>query len=84
MIKWAEYFAGKPKESRNRDMIFAWCLGHDFDLNSGHYQFAEAHKEQLKKAIVWDVDHAVGGVRYVYDETLGKLCLLKAKLVSFI
>jgi len=54
-------------------MIFAWCFGHDFDYNTGHYQFAEAHKEQLKKAIVWDVDHAVGGIRYVFDETEGKI-----------
>ena len=83
MIKWAEYFAGKPKESRNRDMIFAWCLGHDFDLNSGHYQFAEAHKEQLKKAIVWDVDHAVGGVRYVYDETLGEIVPVEGETCEF-
>ena len=73
MIKWAQYFASTPKETRNRDMIFAWCLGHDFDLNSGHYQFAEAHKFKLAKAIVWDVDHAVGGIRYVYDENEGKI-----------
>ena len=73
MIKWAEYFANKPQELRNREMIFAWCLGHDFDLNSGHYQFAAAHEEQLLKAIVWYVDHAVGGFRYVYDESRGKI-----------
>lgn len=83
MIKWAEYFANKPKKSRNRDMIFAWCLGHDFDMNSGHYQFAEAHKEQLKKAIVWDVDHAVGGVRYVYDETLGEIVPVEGETCEF-
>ncbi len=68
MIKLAEYFASKPLELRNRDIIFAWCLGHDFDLNSGHYQFAETYKDKLEKAIVWDVDHAVGGTRYIYDE----------------
>jgi hypothetical protein len=73
MIAWAEYFASKPIDARNRDMIFAWCFGHDFDYNTGHYQFAEAHKEQLKRAIVWDVDHAVGGIRYVFDETKGKI-----------
>ena len=66
MIKWAEYFAKKPKKERNRDMIFAFNLGHDsFDNNTGHYQFAERHKDQLTKAIVWDVDHAAGGIRYV-------------------
>ncbi|MEJ2740494.1 MAG: M28 family peptidase, partial [Dehalococcoidia bacterium] len=27
LIKWAEYFASKTAESRNHDMIFAWCLG---------------------------------------------------------
>ena len=73
MIEWAKYFASKPMKSRNRDMIFAWCFGHDFDNNTGHYQFAEAHKDQLKNAIVWDVDHAVGGIRYVFDETEGKI-----------
>jgi len=73
MIAWAKYFAHKPRKSRNRDMIFAWCFGHDFDNNTGHYQFAEAHKDQLEKAIVWDVDHAVGGIRYVYDEIEGKI-----------
>jgi hypothetical protein len=73
MIAWAKYFARKPRESRNRDMIFAWCFGHDFDNNTGHYQFAEAHKDQLEKAIVWDVDHAVGGIRYVFDEIQGKI-----------
>ena len=73
MIAWAEYFDRKPRESRNRDMIFAWCFGHDFDNNTGHYQFAEEHKDRLEKAIVWDVDHAVGGIRYVFDETKGKI-----------
>jgi hypothetical protein len=69
MIKWAEYFAAKSKELRNRDMIFAFCVGHDsFDNNSGHYQFAERHKDRLKKAIVWDVDHAPGGTRYIEVE----------------
>jgi hypothetical protein len=66
MIKWAEYFAKKPKKELNRDMIFAFCIGHDsWDNNTGHYQFAEAHKDQLTKAIVWDVDHAAGGTRYI-------------------
>jgi hypothetical protein len=66
MMKWAEYFASKPRESRNRDMIFAFCIGHDsFDGNSGHRQFGERHKDRLMKAIVWDVDHAPGGTRYV-------------------
>jgi hypothetical protein len=83
MIKWAEYFASKPKGSRNRDMIFAWCLGHDFDLNSGHYQFAEAHKGQLAKAIVWDVDHAVGGIRYAYDEAKGKIVPVQGETCEF-
>ena len=73
MIEWAKYFADKPRESRNRDMIFAWCFGHDFDNNTGHYQFAEAHKTRLEKAIVWDVDHAIGGTRYVFDENMGKI-----------
>jgi hypothetical protein len=69
MIKWAEYFASKPRQARNRDMIFAFCIGHDaFDNNSGHYQFAERHKDRLTKAIVWDVDHAPGGTRYVEVE----------------
>jgi hypothetical protein len=83
MIKLAEYFASKPTESRNRDMIFAWCLGHDFDLNSGHYQFAEAHKDRLTKAIVWDIDHAVGGTRYVYDETKGKIVPVEGETCEF-
>jgi hypothetical protein len=83
MIKLAEYFASKHTESRNRDMIFAWCLGHDFDLNSGHYQFAEAHKAQLAKAIVWDVDHAVGGIRYVFDETEGKIVPVEGETCEF-
>ncbi|MGD9576761.1 MAG: M28 family peptidase [Syntrophorhabdus sp.] len=73
MIKWAEYFARKPKKERNRDMIFAWCSGHDFENNTGHYQFAEAHKEQLEKAIVWDVDHAAVGLKYYFDEIEGKI-----------
>jgi hypothetical protein len=69
MIKWAEYFGSKNWESRNRDMIFAFCIGHDsFDNNSGHYQFAERHKDRLAKAIVWDVDHSAGGTRYVEIE----------------
>jgi hypothetical protein len=83
MIKLAEYFASKRTESRNRGMIFAWCLGHDFDLNSGHYQFAEAHKAQLTKAIVWDVDHAVGGIRYVYDDTEGKIVPVEGETCQF-
>jgi len=83
MIKWAEYFASKKRKSRNRDMIFAWCLGHDFDLNSGHYQFAEAHKEQLKKVIAWDVDHAVGGTRYIYDETQGQIVPVEGETCEF-
>lgn len=50
-------------------MIFAFCMGHDsFDNNSGHYQFAERHEDRLTKAIVWDVDHAPGGTRYVEVE----------------
>jgi hypothetical protein len=65
-IKWAEYFSSKPRESRNRDMIFAFCIGHDaYDGNSGHRQFGEKYKDRLTKAIVWDVDHAPGGTRYV-------------------
>jgi hypothetical protein len=83
MIMLAKYFASKPMESRNRDMIFAWCLGHDFDLNSGHYQFAEVHQAQLTKAIVWDVDHAVGGIRYVYDETEGKIVPVEGETCEF-
>jgi len=83
MIELAKYFGSRPKESRNRDMIFAWCLGHDFDLNSGHYQFAEAHKNQLVKAIVWDVDHAVGGIRYVYDETEGEIVAVEGETCEF-
>jgi Zn-dependent M28 family amino/carboxypeptidase len=73
MIAWAKYFHSKPRASRNRDMIFAWLFGHDFDNNTGHYQFAEAHKEKLKKAIVWDVDHAAAGTRYFFDEDLGEI-----------
>ena len=83
MMKLAEYFASKEKGSRNRDMIFAWCFGHDFDLNSGHYQFAEVHKDQLEKAIVWDVDHAVGGIRYRYDESKGKIIPVKDETCEF-
>jgi len=83
LIKWAEYFASKPTELRNRNMLFAWCLGHDFDLNSGHYQFAEVHKDQLTKAIVWDVDHAVGGIRYVFDETQGKIVPVEGETCEF-
>jgi hypothetical protein len=83
LIKWAEYFASKPIELRNRDMLFAWCLGHDFDLNSGHYQFAEEHKDQLTKAIVWDVDHAVGGTRYQYDETEGEIIPVEGETCEF-
>jgi len=73
MIKYAEHFARLRKQYRDRDMIFAWNFGHDFDMNSGHYQFAEAHKEQLKNAIVWDVDHICGGTRWVFDEAQDKL-----------
>ncbi|MBN2240546.1 MAG: M28 family peptidase [Dehalococcoidales bacterium] len=83
LIKWAEYFASKPVETRNRDMIFAWCLGHDFDMNAGHYQFAEAHKDRLEKAIVWDVDHAAGGTRYVFDETEGKIVPVVGETCEF-
>lgn len=83
LIKWAEYFASKPTELRNHDMLFAWCLGHDFDLNSGHYQFAEAHKDQLAKAIVWDVDHAAGGTRYVFDGTEDKIVPIEGKTCEF-
>jgi hypothetical protein len=83
MIKLAEHFSSKAKTSRNRDMIFAWCFGHDFDLNSGHYQFAEAHKDQLDKAIVWDVDHSVGGIRYQYDETKGEIVPVKGETCEF-
>ncbi len=83
MIKMAEYFASKAKASRNRDMIFAWCFGHDFDLNSGHYQFAEVHQDQLAKAIVWDVDHAVGGIKYQYDETKGEIVPVKGETCEF-
>jgi hypothetical protein len=83
MIELAKYFASKPTGARNRHMIFAWCLGHDFDLNSGHYQFAEAHQAQLTKSIVWDVDHAVGGIRYVYDETEGKIAPVEGETCEF-
>jgi len=55
-------------------MIFAFCIGHDsFDGNSGHYQFGQAHKDQLTKAIVWDVDHAAVGTRYIWNEATGLL-----------
>ena len=83
MIKLAEYFARKPKSKRNRHMIFAWCNGHDFDLNSGHYQFAESNKKILEKAIVWDVDHAVGGVRYQYDEDAGEIVPVEGETCEF-
>ena len=83
LIKWAEYFASKPVDSRNRDMLFAWCLGHDFDHNAGHFQFAEAHKDRLTKAIVWDVDHAAGGTRYVYSEAEGKIIPLEGETCEF-
>ena len=83
MIKLAEYFAARPVESRRRTMIFAWCFGHDFDLNSGHYQFAERHKDRLAKAIVWDVDHALGGIRYVYDEKMGKILPVEGETCEF-
>jgi hypothetical protein len=83
MIKLAEYFASEQRESRNRDMIFAWCFGHDFDLNSGHYQFAEAHKDRLRKAIVWDVDHALGGVRYIYDEIEDRIVPVEGETCEF-
>jgi hypothetical protein len=66
VIKWAEYFSEKPQADRNRDMIFAFCIGHDaFDGNSGHHQFGKKYRDRLKKAIVWDIDHAPGGTRYV-------------------
>jgi hypothetical protein len=66
LIKWAAYFASKPKAARNRDMMFAFCIGHDaFDGNSGHFQFQEKYKDRLSKAIVWGVDHAPGGTRYI-------------------
>ncbi|MGD9162118.1 MAG: PKD domain-containing protein [Desulfobacteraceae bacterium] len=66
LIKWASYFASKPRADRNRDMMFAFCIGHDaYDGNSGHYQFQEKYKTRLNKAIVWGVDHAPGGTRYI-------------------
>jgi hypothetical protein len=83
MIKLAEYFSSKPEKSRNRDMIFAWCSGHDYDLNSGHYQFAKKHKTRLTKAIVWDVDHALGGVRYRYDEPQGRIVPVEGETCEF-
>ena len=83
MIKLAEHFSSKSKKSRNRDMIFAWCSGHDYDLNSGHYQFAEKHKNHLTKAIVWDVDHALGGTRYRYDETEGRIVPVEGETCEF-
>ena len=47
-------------------MIFAFCVGHDsYDNNSGHRQFAERHADELENAIIWDVDHAPGGIRYI-------------------
>jgi hypothetical protein len=83
MIKLAHYFASRPLLERNRSMMFAFCMGHDCDLNSGHYQFAKAHKEQLSRAIVWDVDHAVGGIRYVYDEAQGKIVPVDGETCEF-
>ncbi len=83
MIKLAEYFSSKSKQTRNRDMIFAWCSGHDYDLNSGHYQFAEAHKDRLTRAIVWDIDHALGGIRYRYDEAQGKIVQVEGETCEF-
>jgi hypothetical protein len=83
LIKWAEYFTSKPTELRNHDMIFAWCLGHDFDMNAGHYQFAEAHKDRLTRAIVWDVDHAAGGTRYRFDETEDKIVPVEGETCEF-
>jgi hypothetical protein len=66
LIKWASYFASKPKADRFRNMMFAFCIGHDaYDNNSGHYQFQEKYKDRLKKAIVWGIDHAPGGTRYI-------------------
>jgi len=79
MIKLAEYFSSKSKQARNRDMIFAWCSGHDYDLNSGHYQFAEAHQDRLTRAIVWDIDHALGGTRYRYDKAKGSIMPVKGE-----
>ena len=56
----------KTISERNRDMIFAFCMGHDaFDGSSGHHQFGAKYRDRLKKSIVWDVDHAPGGIRYV-------------------
>ncbi|MGD9240684.1 MAG: M28 family peptidase [Desulfobacterales bacterium] len=83
MIKLAQYFAAKPQSDRNRHMIFAWCMAHDFDLNSGHYQFADAHQDLLKKAIVWDVDHAVGGIRYRYNENAGQIVPVTGETCEF-
>jgi len=83
MIKLAEYFSSKSKRARNRDMIFTWCSGHDYDLNSGHYQFAEAHNDRLTKAIVWDIDHALGGIRYRYDEAQGKIVQVEGETCEF-
>jgi hypothetical protein len=83
MIKWAHYFASKPTAARNRRMVFAWCMGHDCDLNSGHYQFAKTHKALLSRAIVWDVDHAVGGIRYVYDEARKRILPVDGETCEF-
>jgi hypothetical protein len=83
MIKLAQHFASKPKASRNRDMIFAWCLGHDFDMNSGHHQFAEAHKDRLARAIVWDIDHALGGMRYRFDESMDAMIPVEGETCEF-
>jgi hypothetical protein len=83
MIELAEYFFSKSKKARNRDMIFTWCSGHDYDLNSGHYQFAETHKDRLTRAIVWDIDHALGGTRYRYDEVQGKIVPVEGETCEF-
>ncbi|MEO0278152.1 MAG: PKD domain-containing protein [candidate division WOR-3 bacterium] len=80
MVKLAEYFSRKE---RNRTMVFAWCFGHDCDLNSGHYQFGDAHSAELSRAIVWDVDHALGGTRYRYDEDEGKIVPVEGETCEF-
>jgi len=64
-------------------MIFAWCLGHDFDLNSGHHQFGKAHQERLKTAIVWDMDHTIGGTRYQYDAVRGEIVPVEGETCEF-
>ena len=68
----AKYFAQKPRESRNRDIMFLFIFGHDTLFNIGHKAFADNHKDLLKKAITVDVDHPVTGFKYVYDRTQGK------------